>query len=121
METTEITVDGSGLTVWVADSSEERGQGLRNVESLPEGIDGMLFAWGSPTVTAFGMRDTLIPLDLWWFSPAGSLLGKTEMATCPGGDCPAYPSPAEVLWALETPAGVYSFQQGASLTTTANG
>lgn len=118
--TAEIGVGGTELSVWVADSSEERRQGLRNVGVLPDGIHGMLFVWDSPAEPAFGMRDTLIPLDLWWFDPEGSLIGKTQMPTCPDGDCVSYGSPGPVRWALETPAGVFSFAQGSLLTTSAN-
>ena len=120
LETAEIAVDGAELTVWVADSGDERGQGLRNVGSLPQGVHGMLFVWDSPSTPSFGMRDTLMPLDLWWFAPDGSLIGKTEMSICPDGNCVSYPAPGPVLFALETPAGAYSFALGARLTTSAN-
>lgn len=121
VETAAIAVAGIDLTVWVADAADERSQGLRNVESLPEGIDGMIFVWDSPTSPLFGMRDTLIPLDLWWFGPDNLLIGKSEMSTCPDGDCVSYGSPGPVLRALETPAGIYTFEPGDLLTTSANG
>ena len=62
------------------------------------------------------MRDTLIPLDLWWFDADGRLLGSTEMEPCPSEPCPDYGSPGEVGWALETPAGVADLAPGERLT-----
>lgn len=115
--TATIEVGDVELTVWVADTSAERSQGLRGIESLPEGIDGMLFVWQSPTRATFGMRDTVMPLDLWWFAPDGSLLGMTEMDPCPDGDCVSYGAPGEVLSALETPRDDYEFEPGEMLTT----
>ena len=41
---------------------------------LPEGIDGMMFVFIQPRVPTFIMRDTVIPLDLWYFDPTGSLM-----------------------------------------------
>lgn len=116
-DTVDIRVGDTELTVWVADTPQERSQGLRGVADLPEGIDGMLFTWESPTTPTFGMRDTLIPLDIWWFGPDGSLLGITEMDTCPGGDCVAHAAPGPVSSALETPRDVYEFEPGSLLTT----
>ncbi len=75
----------------------------------------MLFAWDSPVSATFGMRDTSIPLDIWWFDAEGRLLGSTPMTTCPDGDCVAYRSPGPVLWALETVAGEHDFPPGARL------
>ena len=117
VELAEIQVGESDLTVWVADTSAERSQGLRGVAALPDRIDGMLFVWETPVTPTFGMRDTLMPLDLWWFAPDGALLGLTEMDTCPDGDCVSYLAPGAVSWALETSAGAYQFERGEILTT----
>ena len=116
-ETIEVMIDGSSLTVALAETSAQRSQGLRGVETLPEGVDGMLFAWDVPIEATFGMRDTLITLDIWWFDEAGSLLASTEMSPCPDGDCVSYRSPGPVLWALETPAGERDFDPGTRLST----
>lgn len=117
----EIEVGGSPLTVWVAETSAERSQGLRGVEVLPDGIDGMLFVWDEPTTPSFGMRDTLMPLDLWWFDPAGVLIGETEMDVCPAGECVSYGAPGPVMWALETIRDSHRFEPGAELLTSESG
>lgn len=114
-DTNEIEVGQARLTVAVADTREERHQGLRGVEELPEGIEGMLFDFGDPTTTSFGMRDTLIPLDIWWFDGEGRLLGSTRMEPCASEPCPTYGSPGEIAWALETPAGEVDLSPGDSL------
>jgi uncharacterized protein len=104
------------LTVAVAETPDQRSQGLRDVEALPAGLDGMLFVFGEERSATFGMKDTLIPLDIWWFDGDGRLLGSTTMEPCPGSSCPSYPSPGEVSWALETPAGEWRFDADALLT-----
>ncbi len=75
------------------------------VETLPEGIGGMLFVFDDATAVNFTMRRTLIPLDIWWFGAEGSLIDSTEMEPCTEEPCPLYPSPGPIGWALETPRG----------------
>ena len=114
-ETTTIEVGDRTLTVAVAETADQRSQGLRGVEELPEGLDGMLFVFEQPRTATFGMRDTLIPLDIWWFGADGAMLGSTEMTPCAAEPCTAYGSPGEVAHALETPAGEVEFALGESL------
>ena len=115
--TTMIEVGDATLTVAVADTDDERRQGLRGVEELPRGIDGMLFVFEEPRPATFGMRDALIPLDIWWFDEDGSLLGSTTMTPCPTEPCAVYASPAPIAWALETPRGEHSFPPGTVLSS----
>lgn len=115
-EQADITVDEEVLSVLVADTAELRSRGLRGVEVLPDDIDGMLFVFESSRAATFGMRGTLIPLDLWWFSREGRLLGSAEMEPCTAEPCTTYGSPAEVKWALETPVGEFDPEPGARLT-----
>ena len=114
-DTTEVVVGAETLTVSVAETSSQRSQGLRHVEALPDGIEGMLFVFEEPTTPTFGMRDTLIPLDIWWFDDEGRLLGSTEMEPCDSEPCPSYRSPGEVVWALETPQGELELVPGDTL------
>jgi uncharacterized membrane protein (UPF0127 family) len=111
-----ISVGEVEVTVWVAANDPDRARGLMDVEALPEPIEGMLFVFDSPTATEFWMLNTLIPLDIWWFDASGSLIGSTTMEPCETSPCPTYPSPGQVMWALETPAGVNQFPEGAVLT-----
>jgi uncharacterized membrane protein (UPF0127 family) len=111
-ETTTIEVGDQTLTVALAETADQRSQGLRGVEELPEGLDGMLFVFEQPRTATFGMGDTLIPLDIWWFDADGALVGSTEMTPCAAEPCTAYGSPGEVAHALETPAGELELAPG---------
>ena len=117
----QITVDETELSVWVADDTAERRQGLSMLEELPEGIDGMMFIFDPPAVPTFTMKDTVIPLDLWHFDPAGALISMVAMEPCAEEPCTLYPSSFPVGWSLETPAGDFTFEDGAILTTSASG
>lgn len=115
VETVTIRVGDEPLRVWVADTPDERSRGLQGVDGLPDGIDGMLFAWPEPGERVFHMEDTLIPLDIWWFDAGLRLVGSDTMTPCTAVPCPLYPSPGEVLRALETPAGERDLPVGAAL------
>lgn len=115
-DTAGAEVGGETLTVAMAETPQQRSQGLRGVEELPEGLDGMLFVFEEARPATFGMRDTLVPLDIWWFDANGRLVGSTEMEPCPSEPCPNYGSPGEVAWVLETPAGVVELAPGDTLT-----
>jgi uncharacterized membrane protein (UPF0127 family) len=121
MTVSEITVGDAGLTVWVADTPEERSRGLMGVESLPSAIDGMLFVFEEPSARSFHMLETPMPLDIWWFGPDAAVVGSTEMEPCPTEPCPAYPSPGPVSYALETPTGSLELSMGEQLSTVENG
>lgn len=114
---TGVIVGSEALTAWVADEPSKRQQGLMGIEELPNGIEGMLFIYSSPSSRSFHMLDTLMPLDIWWFDAAGVLIGSTEMEPCLSEPCTSYRSPGPVQWALETPLGVKNFDQGAVLST----
>lgn len=103
------------VTVWIADTAEERARGLKEIEALPDGIDGMLFVWGDVDTRAFTMEDTLIPLDIWWFDEDLRLAGVDTMLPCESDPCPTYPSPVAISRALETPAGERALPAGAQL------
>jgi uncharacterized membrane protein (UPF0127 family) len=96
----------------VADEGAERHEGLRRIDALPDGVDGMVFVYGAPAVASYGMFETQIPLDIWWFSPEGVLLGSDTMEPCPAEPCLSYASPGPIRWALETPAGEWEFSIG---------
>src|SRR5690606_41317092 len=114
-DTVNVTVGDESVTVWVADTAEERARGLKEIEALPDGIDGMLFVWGEVDTRAFTREDTLIPLDIWWFDEDLRLAGVDTMLPCASDPCPTYPSPVAISRALETPAGERARPAGAQL------
>lgn len=69
----------AGFTVEVADDAAERAQGLMNVPAMPSG-QGMLFVYDAPQRASFWMRNTLIPLDMIFAGPDGTVTRVHENA-----------------------------------------
>ncbi|MCH7582761.1 MAG: DUF192 domain-containing protein [Acidobacteria bacterium] len=116
----EIGVGDELITVWVADEPAERRQGLMEVDQLPRDIDGMLFVFEAETSVTFAMFNTPMPLDIWWFDPAGVLVGWAEMEPCQSRPCTSYRSPGPIRWVLETPRDKYDFALGAVISGVAD-
>ena len=60
---TEIYFQDHSFSVEIADTSEERRQGLMFREDLGEN-EGMLFVYGEESPRSFWMKNTVIPLDI---------------------------------------------------------
>ncbi|ARU00586.1 DUF192 domain-containing protein [Yoonia vestfoldensis] len=79
------------FTVEIADTPATRARGLMYVETMPR-MAGMLFIYDRPQPVSFWMKNTLIPLDMIFASPAGEILRVHENAIpgdltpIPGGD-----------------------------------
>ncbi|NNC93204.1 MAG: DUF192 domain-containing protein [Acidimicrobiia bacterium] len=101
---TVVELDGVARTVAVADTNEQRVQGLMGVEDL-DPLFGMLFVFESASVRSFWMKDTLIPLDIAFFDSSGAFVTKTTMEPCRVDDCPTYSSERAARYALEAPQG----------------
>lgn len=115
----DIGVGDELVTVWVADQHAERRRGLRGVDQLPRGIDGMLFVYETETSVTFSMFNTLMSLDIWWFDANGVLVGSAEMEPCESKPCTSYRSPGPIQWVLETPQDKYDFAPGAMISDVA--
>jgi uncharacterized membrane protein (UPF0127 family) len=108
----EVTIrradgDVREMTVWVADTVEERGRGLMDVTDLGDG-DGMLFVFEQEGLPRFYMWQTPMPLDIAYFAADGSFVDAATMEPCldpPVASCDRYPPSAPALLALELPAG----------------
>lgn len=116
-----MAVDDTEITTLVADTPDERRQGLKEVTDVPDGADGMLFAYAEPSVVTYGMFEVVVPLDIWFFDPEGVLIGSAEMEPCPVEPCTAYASPGAVSWVLETVAGEFDFPPGSVLSGAPSG
>lgn len=92
------------LSVEVADTVEQRAQGLMGRTSLKEGT-GMLFLFQQPEVLKFWMKDTLIPLDILFFDGTATLVSQVTMEPCKEDPCPLYSSTVPALFAVEANAG----------------
>jgi hypothetical protein len=93
----------ASFTVEIADEPAERSRGLMHVESMPSGA-GMLFVYERPGSPAFWMRNTLIPLDMIFVRPDGTVQHVHDRAI-PGDETPISGSDG-VLAVLEINGGL---------------
>lgn len=95
------------VQVEIADTQQERMQGLMYREDLPEGT-GMLFVFEEEQLRSFWMKNTLIPLDIIFFDAEGQFVSSQTMYPCTAeasSDCTQYPSRGPAMFALEVPQG----------------
>ena len=90
------------FTVEVADTDAERTQGLMFRDNLAK-FESMLFVYDNPQHVAFWMKNTLIPLDILYFTAEGFLLDIRENAV--PGDLEPFRSSGLVQYVLEVNAG----------------
>jgi uncharacterized membrane protein (UPF0127 family) len=84
----------------VADSAEERRQGLMGVDDLA-GNDGMVFVFDGEQDGSFWMKDTLIPLSIAFWGDDGRVVDILELEPCTADPCPMYSARATYTHALE--------------------
>lgn len=102
---TLVVGGASEYPVMLAETSEQRSRGLMAVTDLG-GWAGMAFVFEEPTETGFWMKDTLLPLTIFWVGSGGAIVGSAEMEPCaPGTECVGYAPGVAYLWALEIEAG----------------
>jgi uncharacterized protein len=102
-----MTINGIPASVELALTEGERNHGLMYRPRLsPE--DGMLFAYPNEDSRGFWMKNTLIPLDIAFFTADGTLLNvnETPIAADPRvGPWPTSPSKGEARFVLEMNLG----------------
>jgi len=91
------------FTVEIADDGAERARGLMFVEDLPASA-GMLFVYDSPGPQSFWMKNTLIPLDMLFIRPDGTVQHVHENAV--PGDLTPITGGDGVLAVLEINGGL---------------
>jgi uncharacterized membrane protein (UPF0127 family) len=97
--------DKTVVTLEVAQTEPERNRGLMHRSSMPERA-GMIFLFDRPGVYPFWMKDTLIPLDMFWTDTSGKVVWIAEsVPPCQADPCPEYPPTAVASYDIETNAG----------------
>jgi len=94
---------GTPLSLEIADTPDTQAQGLSGREEVPEGY-GMLFVFDRKDRHGFWMKDMLVPIDIFWLTDTGYILGiekQVQPATYPTIFYPEKP----VRYVLETRAG----------------
>lgn len=103
LQENQIKIKDNIITVDIADSPEERMQGLSGRERLQ--LDsGMLFVFDQPTDPNFWMKDMNFPIDILWVDVNGVIVGfeeNIEPSTYPQTFSP----PVQVQYVLEVPSG----------------
>lgn len=101
-----VELKGQRFVVEVADDHDERARGLMFRDQLPEGA-GMLFVHDAERPLAYWMKNTRIPLDIFYFDASRKLVSVSRgVPACSLGDrCPPYPSDGPAQYVLELNAG----------------
>lgn len=100
-----IEVGGHAVQMRLAVLEHERNRGLMHVPSMPED-EGMLFVFAAPQRMSFYMRNTLIPLDIGYFTGDGVLQEVHPMY--PGIEDGVLSSGSSIQLALEMNQGWYA-------------
>lgn len=104
LPTAAIEVAGIEITVEVADSPEERHQGLMHRKSLDED-SGMLFVYPAAEPRSFWMENTSLPLSIAFLDETGRVLNVEDMKPF---DRSSVPSAGDALYALEMNKGWFA-------------
>ncbi len=100
-----VTLAGERFYVDIADDDSERTRGLMFVEQMADN-KGMLFLFPDERRRSFWMKNTKIPLDIFYFNAEFKLVSVSENARpCRTAQCSHYPSSGPAKYVLELNAG----------------
>ena len=100
-----VKLGGQVFKVELALTRGEQARGLMFREELPPDR-GMLFIFQREDWRSFWMKNTRIPLDIFYFDDDLALVSVAENARpCVADPCPSYPSDAPARYVLELNAG----------------
>lgn len=98
-----LRINDQELYIEIAKSSQDKLRGLCCRDSLPED-QGMLFLYDQPGNYGFWMKDTRIPLDMYWINTEKKIV-HIEHAVQPDSYPDRFHSPVPAQYVLETNAG----------------
>ena len=100
-----VVLKGQRFKVELADTGEKQALGLMFRESMADD-HGMLFRLPGEARRSFWMKNTRIPLDIFYFDADLRLVSVAENAQpCRSQRCPNYPSEGPAKYVLELNAG----------------
>jgi hypothetical protein len=100
-----VVLKGERFTVELADTHEKQALGLMFRDRL-EADRGMLFRFPGEARRSFWMKNTRIPLDIFYFDAERRLVSVAENAQpCRTERCPPYPSEGPAQYVLELNSG----------------
>jgi uncharacterized membrane protein (UPF0127 family) len=100
-----VELNGQRFAVEIAADDATRTRGLMFRESMPSS-NGMLFIFEEIKPLSFWMKNTKIPLDIFYFDNDLKLVNVVENARpCRTSRCPSYPSTGPARFVLELNAG----------------
>ncbi len=94
------------LDVEIAETAEQRQQGLMFRRSLPPRA-GMIFLFSGPTQGGFWMKNTLVPLSIAFLDEQGRILRMLDMEPCRAEPCHVYDPEVAYFSALEVNQGSF--------------
>jgi len=100
-----VVLKGESFTVELAETQEKQALGLMFRDELRDDR-GMLFLFPGEAMRSFWMKNTRIPLDIFYFDEDLSLVSVSEnVQPCRTQRCPRYPSTGPAKYVLELNAG----------------
>ena len=100
-----VELNRQRFSVELVDTQDKRALGLMFRDSMPDD-HGMLFVFPGETRRSFWMKNTRIPLDIFYFDSNLTLVSVAENTPpCRSPECPTYPSDGPARYVLELNAG----------------
>jgi uncharacterized membrane protein (UPF0127 family) len=100
-----VELKGERFIVELAETQEKIALGLMFRDSLDDG-HGMLFIFPTEGRRSFWMKNTRIPLDIFYFNKDLELVSVSENTPpCRKQRCPSYPSEGPAMYVLELNSG----------------
>jgi hypothetical protein len=100
-----VTLKNEQFIVELAETSEKQALGLMFREQMAND-HGMLFLFPGEAMRSFWMKNTRIPLDIFYFDEDLKLVSVAENTKpCRTQRCPSYPSTGPAKYVLELNAG----------------